>query len=181
MKKEVENIYGNEFIDPVFSKKIYTVFLLFTSLWMILIFAPPALYLTGDTGEKISSFVYLFFSKVCHQDDQRSFHLLGHKLGVCSRCVWIYAGFFAGMVIYPFIKKINDVKFPSIWFLLIPVTLLGMDVLLDTFDILPNTFLSRSVTGFFIGLVLVFFLLPGFIKFFYEVNIFLKNKLSEKT
>lgn len=173
-----KNFSENEYIDSVFSKKIYAIVLIITFAWMLLIFLAPIFMSTGETGKKISSFIYLFFSKVCHQKDERSFHLFGHNLGVCSRCVWIYAGFFIGTLIYPFIKKINNVKLPSIWYLIIPVFLLGADVMSDSFGIFPNTFFTRSVTGFIIGFVLVFFLLPGFLKFFYEVNLFLKNKLS---
>lgn len=168
----------NEYIDSVFSKKIYLIVLILSAAWMILIFLAPYFSTTGETGEKISSFIYLFFSKVCHQNDDRSFHAFGHNLGVCSRCVWIYSGFFAGILIYPLIKKISNVKIPSLWYLIIPVAILGVDVLSDNLGIISNTFISRSVTGFLIGFVLVFFLLPGFLKFFYEVNLFLKNKLS---
>ncbi|HMQ69720.1 MAG TPA: DUF2085 domain-containing protein [Ignavibacteria bacterium] len=178
MNNSSKNFSENEYIDSVFSKKIYLIILLFTTLWVLLIFLAPFLMATGETGEKISSVIYLFFSKVCHQDDGRSFHMFGHILGVCSRCVWIYSGFFTGILSYPLIKKINNVKLPSVWFLIIPVVILGADVFADITGILKNTFFSRSVTGFIIGFTLVFFLYPGFLKFFYEVNLFLKNKLS---
>ncbi|MCB0727981.1 MAG: DUF2085 domain-containing protein [Ignavibacteriae bacterium] len=178
MNNSSKNFSENEYIDSVFSKKIYLIILLLSTLWVLLIFLAPFLMTTGGTGEKISSFIYLFFSKVCHQDDGRSFHLFGHILGVCSRCVWIYTGFFIGISSYPLIKKINNVRIPSIWYLIIPVLILGADVLADVTGIFPNTFVSRSVTGFLIGFVLVYFLYPGFLKFFYEVNHFLKNKLS---
>lgn len=178
MNNSSKNFSENEFIDPVFSKKIYLVFLIIISLWIMLIILAPFLMSAGGAGEKISSVIYLFFSKVCHQKDERSFHVFGHNLGVCSRCLWIYLGFFAGTLVYPLIKKISNVKLPSVWYLVIPVILLGADVIADSSGLISNTFFTRSVTGCLTGFVLVFFLIPGFLKFFYEVNLFLKNKLS---
>ncbi|MBU6997442.1 MAG: DUF2085 domain-containing protein [Theionarchaea archaeon] len=40
--------------------------------------------------------MYLFFSPVCHQLPQRSFHIAGHQLPVCARCTGIYLGALIG-------------------------------------------------------------------------------------
>ncbi|MBK9404026.1 MAG: DUF2085 domain-containing protein [Ignavibacteria bacterium] len=160
--------------------KVYFTILSVNILWFLLIFAAPYLESLGGNYESISGFIYLFFSKVCHQDDLRSFHLFGLKLAVCSRCLWIYAGFFLGVVIYPLRNKIGNFDTPSVIYLFIPAILLFLDVLLDIAGVVKNSFFSRSATGLLTGFVLPFFIIPGFVKFFYEVNSFLRNKISYK-
>lgn len=165
-------------IDRGQAKIVYYVILGFSFLWLSLILLAPLLANSGGFPEKISSYIYLFFSKVCHQQDERSFHFFEHRLGVCSRCVWIYAGFLAGCIIYPLKYKLTNVSPPSLIFLVIALAFLLLDVILDSFGVLTNTFLTRSVTGFLIGAVLPLYIIPGFIKFFDEVNSFLRNKVN---
>ncbi|MFZ1461597.1 MAG: hypothetical protein WAU38_12445, partial [Ignavibacteria bacterium] len=69
---------------------------------------------------------------------------------------------------------------PSVIYLFIPAILLFLDVLLDIAGVVKNSFFSRSATGLLTGFVLPFFIIPGFVKFFYEVNSFLRNKISYK-
>src|SRR5215207_10349032 len=45
--------------------------------------------------------VYGAFALLCHQIDERSFHLAGFKLAVCARCFGLYAGALAGALAYP--------------------------------------------------------------------------------
>ncbi|MBL8006769.1 MAG: DUF2085 domain-containing protein [Ignavibacteria bacterium] len=171
---------GRYSADIDFSRKIYFAILLLSLLWNLLIFTAPLLAGNEGLPSAISDFLYVFFSKVCHQEDSRSFHFFGNKLGVCSRCVWMYAGFFTGTALYPLKYRINNTESPSTIYLYAASALVLADVIGDLTGIIGNTFLSRSVTGFIIGAVLPFFLIPGFIKFFYEVNSFLKNKISYK-
>jgi uncharacterized membrane protein len=149
--------------DSGLAKKVYFIILTFSLIWLVMIFLAPLIMNSGELPSRISSFIYVFFSKVCHQEDSRSFHLAGHKLAVCSRCVWIYAGFFIGVLIYPFKYKLNNISPPSVWLLIIAIFFLICDVLSDSLGIIENTYLSRSLTGFLIGIVLPLYLLPGFI------------------
>ncbi len=41
--------------------------------------------------------LYRLFAIVCHQDPARSWHILGHSLPVCIRCVSIYFAFCASL------------------------------------------------------------------------------------
>lgn len=160
------------------SNKVYFTILTLSFIWLVMIFLVPVLEDSGGVPEKISSLIYLFFSKVCHQQDERSFHLLEHKLGVCSRCTFIYAGFFAGTALYPLKYRLSNTNTPALWILICAVIVLFADVALDSAGISANTFSSRSVTGFIIGIVLPLYLIPGFVKFFSEVLTFLRNKVS---
>lgn len=174
----MSDFQNNVTVDYKFAKKIYLAILFFTGIWLILIFLAPFLSESNGFFKSVSTFIYLFFSKVCHQDDVRSFHLFGHNLGVCSRCVWVYTGFFIGTVIYPLKYKLNNINPPSVFFLFIAVFILMTDVILDSAGILYNTFFTRSMSGFIIGFTLTLYIIPGFIKFFYEVQTFLKNKAN---
>ncbi|HLH30874.1 MAG TPA: DUF2085 domain-containing protein [Terriglobia bacterium] len=59
-----------------------------STLWCLTIIAAPAFGL---------SFVYEFFSRICHQDPGRSWQLFGHPLPVCIRCTSIYFAFTASL------------------------------------------------------------------------------------
>jgi uncharacterized membrane protein len=159
-------------------KKVYLMILSISFIWLVLIIFIPMLMYSGGLSAKISSYGYQFFSTVCHQQDERSFHLFEHKLAVCSRCVSIYAGFFLGTALYPLKFRLNNFITPSVWILILAVSLILIDVILDITGIFANTFYSRSVTGFITGFVLPLYLIPGFVKFFSEVYSFLRNKAS---
>jgi uncharacterized membrane protein len=58
------------------------------TLWCLSIIAGPAFRL---------SWVYHFFSIICHQDPTRSWHIFGESLPVCIRCASIYFAFSASL------------------------------------------------------------------------------------
>ena len=81
------------------ARVFWSVLVGITTFWVGLILtAPLASYLGFDS---LSESLYGFFSYICHQIDSRSFHMLGHKLGVCSRCIGVYGGLVVGAVGYP--------------------------------------------------------------------------------
>lgn len=160
------------------SKRIYGIILVSGLIWTALIFLAPLLHSFGGVFERISSAIYVLFSRTCHQDSARSFHILNLPLAVCSRCIAIYAGFVIGTVLYPFKYSFDNIRPPSLYILIVPLLLLLLDVALDLLNILSNTYLSRSVTGFLMGFALAPFIIPGFVKFFIEVHSFLRNKVS---
>jgi uncharacterized membrane protein len=68
--------------------KTYAALLAGATVWCIGIVAAP---LFGW------SWIYTFFSHICHQDPARSWHVFGEPLAVCIRCSSIYAGFAASL------------------------------------------------------------------------------------
>lgn len=170
----------NPTVEINLAKKVYFTFFVFSFIWILLIFLAPVFAGNDGIAGKLSEFIYIFFSGVCHQNDERSFHFAGHILGVCSRCIWIYIGFFTGISVYPLKFRLNNTESPNFLLLFSVSFLLFLDVILDMSGIYKNTFFSRSVTGFLIGIVLPFYLIPGFVKFFYEIDSFLRNKMSCK-
>jgi uncharacterized membrane protein len=163
-------------VNIVFARRIYKLILLLSVIWLTLIALPPLLAAMGGLSDTISTYLYLAFSPLCHQDESRSFTIGGYPLAVCSRCAMIYAGFFAGVVSYPGFRRISNVNPPSLWFLFVPLAALALDVALDFFGIFSNSFLTRSVTGFVMGFGLSLFIIPGFIRFFYEVASYFDKK-----
>ena len=59
------------------------------AVWCFAILAAPLFHLEP---------VYKFFSLICHQIPDRSWHLHGEPLAVCIRCASIYFGFLAGLL-----------------------------------------------------------------------------------
>ena len=49
-----------------------------------------------------------FFSYICHQQADRSFHVLGEQFAVCSRCFGVYFGLLLGFAVYPLWRNIDD-------------------------------------------------------------------------
>lgn len=161
-------------------KRIYVIFLSLTLIWNAFIVFAPVFYNSNGFLKLISDFSYSFFAVTCHQLDNRSFHILGEKYAVCSRCLSIYWAFLASVIIYPFIKGFNNLKLPSLWLLLVPGALLFLDAVLDFLGVFKNTFLTRSITGGIIGFVLPFYLIPGFYNFFNELFIYFKKNYDMK-
>ncbi|MCE1165910.1 MAG: hypothetical protein LWX07_10965, partial [Bacteroidetes bacterium] len=71
----------------------------------------------------------------------------------------------------PFIRGIDNIKMPSLFLLFTALALLAADVFLDIAGMVSNTFISRMITGGFIGFVLPFYLIPGSVNFFGEIYV----------
>jgi len=151
-----------------YQKIIYIVVLAISIIWCVGILIAPLW--AGETGfiGNVSDSFYSFYSASCHQIDERSFHLDSHKFGVCSRCTSVYFGFLFGVIIYPFVRKLNNVDLPSLLYLFIGVALMVMDVGLDIADVLRNSFITREISGGVLGVILPFYIIPGIIRVFYE-------------
>ncbi len=65
-----------------------TALLAGSTLWCLAIIAAPAFHVP---------WVYEFFSRICHQEPERSFFLMGQPLPVCIRCASIYFAFTASL------------------------------------------------------------------------------------
>ena len=68
--------------------KTYAALVAGSTLWCMSIIAAPVF--GWDS-------VYSFFSKICHQDPTRSWHVAGEPFAVCIRCSSIYFAFTASL------------------------------------------------------------------------------------
>lgn len=127
--------------------------------WSILIVTPAVSAFNGATS--VSDPLYSFFGNICHQMPSRSFHLLGHKLGVCSRCFGVYFGLLAGTLSYPLFREISVVRpLPRIW-LILAMFPIAIDWSLTYFGYWENTFASRFVSGLILGVACAVFIIPA--------------------
>jgi uncharacterized membrane protein len=127
--------------------------------WLLLILTPPVAAAAGMT--ELSDGLYSFFGNICHQMPSRSFHLVSHKLGVCSRCFGVYFGLLAGALAYPLFREIAEVNpLPRIW-LILAMFPIGIDWSLTYFGFWENTFFTRFVTGLILGAACAVFIIPA--------------------
>jgi len=163
-----------------YQKIIYAVILAVSLIWCGGILIAPLWHQALGMRGGISELYYKLYATSCHQLDSRSFHLGESKLGVCSRCTSIYFAFLLGIIVYPFIRKLNNIDLPAIIFLLLGTALVIIDASLDILDVIKNTFITREITGAILGFILPFYIIPGTIRIFYEfykppINIPKKN------
>ncbi len=131
-------------------------------VWVTLILLAPFSLAYGS--ENIAKPVYTFFSYICHQLPERSFFLMGHQFGVCSRCFGVYFGLLVGFLIYPLWRRVDEVEpLPRFWLFLslIPI---GVDWALTAFGIWENTHLSRFTTGLILGVACATFIVPALVE-----------------
>jgi hypothetical protein len=82
-------------------------------IWIALIVAAPLVIGREGIQGKTGILIYGFFSPLCHQLDNRCFHIEGYKLAVCARCFFIYLGFLSGTILYPLLYRKNFLKCPD--------------------------------------------------------------------
>lgn len=131
-------------------------------VWLSAIVAAPILFASNLTS--ISSPIYTFFSYICHQISDRSIHIDGHQMAVCSRCFGVYFGLVAGILVYPLWRSIDEIEpIPRFWLFLslIPIS---VDWSLTIFGIWENTHLSRFVTGMILGATCATYIVPALVE-----------------
>lgn len=142
--------------------------------WVAAIVAAPLLKLGGINN--LADPIYSFFSYICHQISERSFHIHEHQLAVCARCFGFYAGFLGGIAVYPFVRAFHDTdSFPRFW-LFAAMIPMGIDFFLTFFGVWENTHLSRVITGAILGAACAFFIIPALV----EINLVLRAKLGRQ-
>lgn len=141
---------------------VWIVGLAVVLVWVSLIIVPPIAKANGFV--RLSSPLYNFFSFICHQMSERSFHVAGEQFGVCSRCFGVYFGIFAGFAIYPLWRKIDEIEpLPRFWLFasMIPI---GIDWSLTIFGIWENNHFSRFVTGMILGVACATYIVPAIVE-----------------
>ncbi len=144
--------------------KVWTGAFVVALVWVGLILLAPVSEAIGFSA--LGAGLYKGFSFICHQMPDRSFYLLEHKFGVCSRCFGVYFGLLAGFVAYPLIRPVDVIEpFPRFWLFgaMIPI---GIDWSLTIFGIWSNTFSSRFLTGLILGVACAVFIVPALVEIF---------------
>ncbi len=142
-------------------KIVYFVILFLSFIWCSLFMSVPFLAEGNFFCRKLTGFIFLFFSPICHQDPGRSFHLMGHPLAVCSRCSGIYIGFLLGVAVYPFLRRFNRKPPPPRWVLVVGILLTVFEFLLSRCGIINSDLFFRSLAGLILGSVTAFYVIPA--------------------
>ena len=136
-------------------KKVYFFILLLSASAVLLIFLAP--YSAHKGHSNFSHQLYHAFSSLCHQRPERTFFLWGYPLAVCARCTFFYIGFLVGMILYP-LRFEKAISFKIVVVFGIPVIVDGISQLLFR----ESTNELRALTGFLLGIILPFYVMPKF-------------------
>ena len=141
---------------------VWSVFGLLIFAWLFSIVLAPFAKANNLTG--ISDPIYKFFSFICHQDLNRSFHVAEHSLAVCARCFGVYFGLLVGFLICPLVRRIEETEPFSRFWLFLAMIPMGVDWSLGFFDVWTNTHLSRFITGAILGAACGLFIVPALVE-----------------
>ena len=141
------------------ARATYIAILAGTTLWCAALLLAPildasSLFLWGGM-------VRDFFGKICHQLDERSFHLFGRPLAVCSRCATIYFAFLIGTLLYPLLRSLKSPVLPRRYWLVVALAPMLIDVAVEMVGIHEATNMTRALTGGLFGLIIPYFIIPA--------------------
>ena len=139
----------------------YIVIAAGAALWCVLIILPALLKTAGGATGTAEEIVAAIFRPLCHRLEDRSFHLFGVPLAVCSRCSSIYFGFLAGTLVYPWFTTLDRPAMRGRVFLVIAVLPMLVDVGAGMVGLYDVTNTSRALTGAWFGVLAPFMVIPG--------------------
>jgi uncharacterized membrane protein len=155
---------GNKQLDRASvnsSSRTYLLILAGAIVWCVAIVIPPLFLSAGGVWEVVGLGIYQFFHPICHQLDNRSFHILGEPFAVCIRCFAIYAGFLVGALFYPLGFRMASFVYTRRGILLWSVFPMVIDVLLDESGIHSSSTVTRLVTGLLFGVIIPLYIIPS--------------------
>lgn len=144
------------------ARRVWAIGLVIVLAWAFLIALAPISKLGGLTS--VSSPLYAFFSYICHQIPERSFHIAHEQFAVCSRCFGVYFGLVAGFAIYPLWRNIDEVQPVARFWLFLSLIPIAIDWSLTVFGIWENTQVSRFLTGLILGVACATFIVPAIVE-----------------
>jgi len=112
-------------------------------------------------GFPLADMIYAVFRPVCHQLENRCFHLWGEPTAACARCLGIYAGFIAGTIIYPLARGFRKSVPPSPSAFVLFTLPIGVDFAGNFLGLWSTSDPGRFGVGWIWGLLLPFYLIAG--------------------
>ena len=101
--------------------------------------------------------IYSVLKPLCHQKAERSFHIAGHKMGLCTRCTGVFGGltvFGIFAIIFRWKKGLTH------WWMLILLAPLAVDGIGQTAGLWNTGNIARFITGLVAAFGIVFWLYP---------------------
>ncbi|MBA2754792.1 MAG: DUF2085 domain-containing protein [Chloroflexia bacterium] len=126
------------------------------ALFALLPLAAPLLLSAG--ADRAAGAIDGAFWYLCHQRDDRSFHLAGERVACCHRCLAIYGGLFlAGLAFTVVRTRVGPLRLPLASLLVTPVL---VDVLTQPIFGRESAMVPRVVTGLLFALAVNWVALP---------------------
>jgi len=146
-------------VNPRTVRAIWALALAGTGVWLGLIVLAP--WLAGHGAEGPARIIYALFSPLCHQVRDRCFTLGGQPLAVCGRCLGIYGGFLAGLLLYPVVRGFGRPALPRPATLILSTIPVAIDGLAGVLGLWHSPIGLRFATGIVWGTILPFYFVTG--------------------
>lgn len=142
--------------------KLYVLVLILTSLSFVASLGGGVFH--QEALSPYQRFTRAMFHQVCHQVPERGLVVNGTPTAVCSRCLGIYGGTWAGILVLGGLVGIFAMPLRTLTWsfraILAALGIIALDVVGNGLGLWTNTHLSRILTGVFLGLA-VSWLLAG--------------------
>jgi uncharacterized membrane protein len=143
-------------------------------LFVLAAFLPPMLLESGHSGS--ARWVYRGFHLICHQRDDRSFHVFGHKMAYCERDFAIYAGFLVVGLGYGVLRRlVRPASVGSAIALSLPM---AIDGLTQATGLRESTWQLRVVTGALFAVGVAWLVYPRLEEGFAEICATLERRFE---
>ncbi|MCJ7681492.1 MAG: DUF2085 domain-containing protein, partial [Candidatus Aminicenantes bacterium] len=147
--------------------RLYVFSILFSLLWIGLIFLAPVLH---RQGHPLGALLYGAFAPTCHQIPSRCFSIAGFPLAVCSRCLGIYVGFLTGFIHYSLLRGLSGVRLPKTSALLLVSLPIALDAAAHFTRLGFSPLWLRFTTGWIWGQILPYYWMTGLTLFFRSIQ-----------
>ncbi len=121
--------------------------------------------------------IYFFYRLTCHQLENRSFFVFGHKMCLCQRCMAIYGGVFLLGLAYPLLQgRLRPLRWRWMFVLWAPMAIDGFTQL---FGWRESTWELRLITGGLFALSCVWVGFPHLERAFGEMREQLEARFAQ--
>ena len=131
--------------------------LFLTIVWIVVTAMAIAAPLLANMSPWFSAGCYLGLKPLCHQLTERSFHLSGHKMGLCARCFGIFAGMSVFGVISLILKRRFSLPLTAMFAFVAPM---AVDGVAQIFGLWNTGNILRLTTGVLAAFGIVFWVYP---------------------
>ena len=127
--------------------------------------------------DELAHTIFVGFSVACHQQQERSFFVLGHQVAVCQREIGIYFGLFVSSIIYHRVSRLVGPMPIKLYMLAIaPMIIDGLSQMLGMRE---SDWLLRVTTGALFGASTVWVFFPRLAQTLSDIDSHLSNELKQ--
>jgi uncharacterized membrane protein len=128
------------------------------AVFLVLPVLAPLLKAAGHSY--LSTPIYFSYQFICHQQADRSFHVLGEQMAFCARDLAIFAGAVGVALIYAMLRRWGHVNSSGSWLLALAVIPIAVDGITQMIGMRESTAYLRVLTGLIFSAGIGWYLLP---------------------